>query len=587
MLTHPQPRRPSVASRATRSLRAAAPIALAGLVLGGCVEETSRFVEAPEAVLGEALEGELAAGSPANLNDGARYSAHWLCGGEPEGIVRYALDAPFRANLALFDEQGDLLGASARQAAGESAPAALLESRPDACTLLVVSGADAQAFGPYRLEAETGQSSAADEEPLALDRPLYGRFGDARVINRRLSLDKPMHLALTLEDGSGTAGLQIIGEGLDRVADTCGGHRLSLDAYLMAGDYRVSLQPRRAPAGVAEAASCPEALVADGDFYRLTADATLLPDGVRNGGPLSDGDAITGRLDAGRSNDYRLHLEAPSEVVLGLVSEDFDALLGVVGPQIDVQDDDSGGDTDARLTTVLMPGDYHVEVKSYEGNGGRYRLSMSRSDLAGELRNTGALSPGETVMGALGSMGDNRYTFEVEALAEVSVALNSSSFDPTLRLVGDDVEMNDDDSGGNRNALIRTVLQPGRYVLEVASYEGAGAYTLALEQQPFEGELRDGGRLVPGDLVYGRVPQGDAARYQLEVASAGQVRVETSSAGLDTLLSLRGPGVSREDDDGGVGAGSRIDEYLSPGTYAIEVRDFGGNGGLVRLEVGR
>ncbi|WP_337133712.1 hypothetical protein, partial [Staphylococcus aureus] len=110
-------------------------------------------------------------------------------------------------------------------------------------------------------------------------------------------------------------------------------------------------------------------------------------------------------------------------------------------------------------------------------------------------------------------------------------------------------------------------------------------YELSAELQSFDGELRDGGEVSVGDVVFGELPSGGRLVYRLVVDERRPVRIETASLAVDTVLTLEGGALHREDDDGGAGTGSRISEVLAPGVYDIEVRGFGDGAGLVRLEL--
>lgn len=98
------------------------------------------------------------------------------------------------------------------------------------------------------------------------------------------------------------------------------------------------------------------------------------------------GDTVAGRLsDADRRLEDRpvqawaLEGRAGQQVVITLVSEDFDAYLYLTGPGLEgaLTDDDSAGDLDARLEVTLpADGTYRIVAASLRG-GGAYRLSVA------------------------------------------------------------------------------------------------------------------------------------------------------------------------------------------------------------------
>lgn len=555
---------------------------VAGLVvLTGCVDEAERFMAAPEVSAGGDVEGELTSSSPVNLNDGTRYSAHWLCGASDSGAMRYELEAPFAATLSAFDAQGRWLGSAENAPEGEGATL-LAVPRAEACTLLVVNGQGSGAFGPYRLAAE----AASDEAALVPGRPLVGVL-DGASTEYSLSFENPARLNLSASGGEGL-GLRLVGEGVTHRAQACAPGELRLEAYVEAGDYQVRLEPREAAMDKApsQAASCGRHLLSTGGAYRLLAEQRDLSDGRRNGGPLRDGDRITGSLAEEAPNVYELTVDEPTSVMLSLRSSAFDTLLRIRGAGSELSDDDGGGGTDSRLQTVLMPGEYRVEVDRYGVGLGDYTLQVERQAFDGEFRNDGPITLGQSLEGMLGA-GRNHYQFEVAETSEVELALDSNAFDPMLRLHGNGVEISDDDSGGNRNALITTVLQPGAYTLDVESYSGSGAYRLRTEQSVFEGRMSSGGEIALGEVVYGQLPTGGSLTYQLVVASARDVVLESTSTAVDTVMRLSGNGVNaRNDDAGDLGLGSRIRRHLEAGTYRVEVSAFGSSSGMVRLSTG-
>lgn len=556
-------------------------VGAAGLVLlAGCAEEQARFVSAPEATLGSDIAGELTSSSEINLSDGTRVAAHWLCGkadDDASSLVRYQLDAPFAARLSAFDEQGQWLGSVVGAPGGE--PPVLMASA-EACTLVAVSGRDDGAFGPYRLKAEP--VSFANE--LETGRPLVGRLEEGRAAYS-LTLDAPAWVDLSLSGGA-ALGMRLVGDGINRQASACAPGELQLDTYLDAGEYRVEVEEGGRGVEVSGEACEARLLGADG-VHRLVVERKDLSDGRRNAGPLRDGDRITGTLESGTGNTYTLRIDEPSNASLALRSAAFDTVLSITGEGSELVDDDGGTGTDSRLQTVLMPGEYRVEVGGYGEASGEYALDVTLGAFDGELRSGGEVTLGESFDGNLvGAGASNTYRFAIDEVSEVELALESGAFDPVLRLYGNGIDIRDDDGGGGRNSLITTMLQPGEYRLDIESYSGTGVYRLRTEQRAFEGRISNGGEVAVGEVVYGQLSPGRSLTYQLVVETAQDVVIESTSGGVDTVLGLTGNGVDELNDDAGdLGYGSRIHRYLEPGIYEVEVSAYGSNGGSVRLAV--
>lgn len=96
---------------------------------------------------------------------------------------------------------------------------------------------------------------------------------------------------------------------------------------------------------------------------------------------LSDQDIPTGV--GGYARDYTVYLEAGDQVAIDLISDEFDTLVSLIGPNgatISENDDGPDGTTNsllfARITTT---GVYTVRVRAYAGQGtGTFTLKVAR-----------------------------------------------------------------------------------------------------------------------------------------------------------------------------------------------------------------
>ncbi len=237
-------------------------------------------------------------------------------------------------------------------------------------------------------------------------------------------------------------------------------------------------------------------------------------------GRLQPGADIRGSLS---SADYRLPRDAYFDVwelegrvgeslTVDLRSDDFDALLYVVGPGVDktLSDDDGGGGCHARITiTFLENGAFRVIVTSAESRTtGVYTLRASatpepvqerecgepdRSLLAELPTENRRLRVGDRVSGSLSSADralDDRtpvqaWALEAGAGQTVNITLESDDFDAFLYLLGPGIAspMSDDDSGGELNARVTaTFRETGTYVVVVSSADpgATGAFRLSV-----------------------------------------------------------------------------------------------------------
>jgi S1-C subfamily serine protease len=196
-------------------------------------------------------------------------------------------------------------------------------------------------------------------------------------------------------------------------------------------------------------------------------------------------------------NPYRFEGQAGQRVTIDMVSQELDAYLILLSPDredVFMQDDDSGGNLNARLSLQLpYTGTYLIFANAYaEGETGRYQLRLSDAGEASQVSSEGYILRQE---GRLGT-GDatlqdgsyfREYTFRGRAGQVVSIRLESREFDTYLMLLdeaGNRLAVNDDINANTTNSAIRTTLpRDGIYTIIVNAYDstGAGRYLLTVE----------------------------------------------------------------------------------------------------------
>lgn len=337
-------------------------------------------------------------------------------------------------------------------------------------------------------------------------------------------------------------------------------------------------------------------------------------------GELTDADALW--VDGSRVQAWALELAAGQTVWVDLVSDAFDGFLMAAGPGLGegLQDDDSGGGCNARLTwTPAAAGTFHVIVNtvSAAANGafdlrvsvqepaatadGECRLAAGGGDLglrelpidarvltvgreaSGALDSTDATGPDGSLVEAWGLTLDSGQT--------VSIDLHSTDFDVFLWFVGPGLPdpLTDDDGAGGCDARI-TVTATGSGTFRVianALMQGAGgAYTLHVGTEPGpvsedscgstdEPQLFDFAtlpvsdrRLRVGSKEQGALVEGDTVgpdgafldAWGMELKAAQSVTVDLISSAFDAYLRIAGPGLGEAlvDDDGAGRCNSRI-----------------------------
>ncbi len=202
---------------------------------------------------------------------------------------------------------------------------------------------------------------------------------------------------------------------------------------------------------------------------------------------LGVGDTIPDQLVDGRGPSLYFQGRRGQAVTIAMNADNnaFDTYLRLEGPAgASISDDDGGPDLNSLIANYLLPQDgiYRIVPTSYGGGGsGAYSIEFN-------LIAARSLTPGSTETATPGA--GSLWQFEGHAGQLVAVALNAAdpNSDPYLRLIGPDLQplASDDDSGGNRNALVVTTLpQDGPYYVSAERLEGDAAFTLRLiEPQP-------------------------------------------------------------------------------------------------------
>ena len=320
---------------------------------------------------------------------------------------------------------------------------------------------------------------------------------------------------------------------------------------------------------------------------------------------------IIGSLDPGIKEDalttetsfhiYNLAIGGTTSVTLELSSDEFDTFLALfAGSGVQdltplnrlAEDDDSGIGTDSRLEIVLSPGEYLVEIGSFNGTGtGVYSLNLLLEpvesideDEFGPL----PLAFGVDANGSLFPEGDiDEYIIFGSAGESIDLDLGSADFDTFL-----EVERNgtllaaDDDGGDGFNSRLLGLLLPdsGDYIVRVRSVgdAGTGDYFVSVKRE--DGNFVVRGSLAPGEHQDALAPESPVHLYNLNVDSFSRVDVSLDSEAFDPHLALFAAGTAPEDrnaetvllvdDDGGEGLNSRLITLLGPGSYLLEVRPF-------------
>lgn len=585
--------------------------------------------------IGDTVEGTL---TTDNLS--ARYV---LSGNRGDQLTISLVSSDFDGYLTLLDPDGDELASDDDSGSGNDPLIEDVTLPVSGQYVIVVDSYNQLATGDYTLTIEgipapvtptptpgpTGTPTPVIEVPTT---PEAIEIGD--TVERALSASADAYpfafsgtagqtVTITLSSSDFDAYLVLEDESGDQLAvddDSAGNLNARISEFTLPADGTYIIQAGSYGSGVAgsftltleDAGSSTDPTP---EVETPTPDET--PEIVTVGNELTIGASATGTLEPDQvSAEYTFEGRAGEAVTITLSSTAFDSFLSLRDSQgtVIAEDDDSGGNRNAQITNFSLPNDdtYTIVVSSLGGFGsGGYLLTLEAGEVTVEptavvlTSDGGDYELGTTVIGTLGDS-PAVYTFEGAAGQFITVTLESSRFDPYLRLMDDSgAELaSDDDSAGSLNARISNFSLPadGTYTLEVsaASGFGSGEFTLtsAVAQiQPtaeptaeptFEPTLvptpqstviaEPPGVITFGETVASQLTGQGPNTHTFEGQVGDVVTITVESDDFDVYVRLLDDS-GRElisDDDSAGNLNARISEFTLPadGTYAILVSGF-------------
>lgn len=296
---------------------------------------------------------------------------------------------------------------------------------------------------------------------------------------------------------------------------------------------------------------------------------------TRNSGDLLIDESVFGLLSRNQTaNDYQLNISEPGLYEISLSSGELDTVLKLSGGGLELENDDTAQSTDSQLVTQLQPGTYTVTATALDRPPeGTYDLLVGRRALPEgvELTNGGEITVGQTING-LADSGEKQYRITIAERALLRVRMSSNDVDSYLRLQGPGVDTQDDDSGGNLDAEITALVQPGSYRVSASTVDSsAGLFTLTSSVQAVSSQSS---RVRPGEVVAGRLRGDQGSQVTLVISEPGFYQVDLVSSDFDAVLHMEGQGMDLEDDDGAGGTNSRIGRYLDAGSYRLTAKSY-------------
>ncbi|HUF13433.1 MAG TPA: PPC domain-containing protein [Longimicrobiales bacterium] len=332
------------------------------------------------------------------------------------------------------------------------------------------------------------------------------------------------------------------------------------------------------------------------------ADGRLLRPGESATGVITEEDPTWGTN--GRFHLYRFEAAEGDRLAVEMASEEFDTYLVVGDRSVGIfnplaQDDDSGGELDARVRFVApRTGTFWVIAQAYAEYGtGAYTISLARlpepapavaqriavgASVAGELEESDAQDEEDESFYDL-------YTFEAVGGQRYSVVMSSSAFD-TYLIVGrgtdelEEITRDDDSGGGTDSRIVFAADRSGTYAIHATSFGGnaTGEYSLSVNEMAPPGPLTVTPATV-GESITGTLGAGDAMSeegswqdfHSFRGSEGQRIAVTLRSADFDSFLELGeldGEDFLSDysDDDSGGGLDSRIVATLDrTGEYTV------------------
>lgn len=451
--------------------------ALAGVILGAVVlnyyqqqqsgvdtvqalATPSSSVSYPSLEVGESAEGELTSASFLNLVDGVRSQAYTLKSNTNE-IIRLRVDGALDAQISVL-RQDQLISrqncAECERSAEHPVEPVMLafKAQENQEYTLVVSGRDTRAYGPFKLSTMMLKSYAGDVLTGTEELVDWG-MGEPRRYRLNIEKEGVYRFDMRAQQNSLDSYLALKDRrGREIANDDDGGLDLDaqMQAYLAPGEY------------ILEANSALGRQSFQGG-YSLQIQALPMPekfDLQEHTDLVLDGQSRDG-LYRGKMQTYTFVL--PDRAVVDI---ELDALG--FNPELRLNDISSySQEAEGKFKLrQLLPAGNHKLVVDGRGQGGVFSLKIDQST---PPANSGG---GPLLLGEkhhaylLGGTQRDIYTFTVSHAGQYRIAMESAHIDAYLELRHQDQLLaEDDDSGGDMNALLERHLEPGEYQLHALS----------------------------------------------------------------------------------------------------------------------
>ena len=247
----------------------------------------------------------------------------------------------------------------------------------------------------------------------------------------------------------------------------------------------------------------------------------------------------------------------------------------------DVDDDDSGDDSNFRIVDEVPKEVYYVTVSaSNDEDLGDYTLHVEfvRNDDHGDTSAEATeITVDSTISGRIGADDDvDMFTVQTTASGTLTV-FTTGATDTAGELSGNGSTWTDDDSGNSLNFWISTDLDAGDYLVKVDGAQGIYELHVEFVEDDRSESPQDAVSVGLNTLISGSIGiEGDVDWYQLQIDEVGLLTIYTvgNTDTFGVLRPSRRGRALRFDDDSGDRTNFRIVERVFPGIYYISVRGY-------------
>ncbi|MCX5590788.1 hypothetical protein [Alcaligenes endophyticus] len=421
--------------------------------INNVVDSTSvTAADIPTLALGASAKGELTSQSFLNLVNGVRSQAYTLPS-TTDQIILLNVEGPLNAQISVLKDNNLLTQSACEECQEKDRKLSVgFKAKPDTNYTVVVSGLNAQSYGPFELSNSILKSHAGE---IITGETEFVDWGMGKPRRYRLNIEKDglYQIDMRSHQSRMDAYLQVKDRRNREIAsddDSGGGTDAQIQAYLKAGEY------------ILETTSA----LGEDNFqggYDVQIQTMALPSDItlQDKGEITlDGVQRHGLLEQARAS-YTLTVEKPTIVAIEVTGLNSTPELRLKNPNS--SSNARGGN---KIRTELAPGTHTIEI--IRPNNSISFFSLTAQELppgspysGGELQ-LGTTHEAEMLVG----MGRNIYQFTIEQEGDYKILMEAPDFDTYIELYDKNgLIAEDDDSGGDLNSLLEVHLVPGSYEL--------------------------------------------------------------------------------------------------------------------------